>query len=152
MTARIAGSRGVGDRIFYLEGGNLEQLIRDCRAVVTVNSTVGFLALAGGKPTVALGDAIYDMSGLTFQLGLDRFWTEGRPPDPALFDSFRRVAVARAQINGGFFSNAGLELAVSGTVERLENALDRHLVAYPAASEPPHPATPGGLRAASLVL
>jgi hypothetical protein len=36
------------------------------------------------------------------------------------FDAFRRVAVARTQVNGGFFSKSGLALAVEGTVRRLE--------------------------------
>jgi capsular polysaccharide export protein len=133
LVAQIAESTGVGDRILYLEGGDLEPLLKRSAGVVTVNSTVGFLALAFGRPVVALGDAIYDMPRLTFQQGLNRFWKELTAPDPVVFDAFRRVAVARTQLNGGFFSRGGLELAVAGAVARLEDALrDRRFPAYPA--------------------
>jgi capsular polysaccharide export protein len=120
MTARIAAKAGVGPRVIYLEDANLEALIAKSKGVVTVNSTVGFLALAFAKPVVTLGDAIYDMPDLTFQGGLDDFWEKGAPPDAATFDAFRRVAVSRTQINGGFFSQQGLELAVAGALARLE--------------------------------
>ena len=38
-------------------------------------------ALERQVPLIALGDAHYDQPGLTFQDGLDRFWTEAVPPD-----------------------------------------------------------------------
>jgi capsular polysaccharide export protein len=120
MTGRLAAERGISERVIYVEGGSLEPMLSRSVGVVTVNSTTGFLALAFGRPTVALGDAIYDMPGLTFQGGLDAFWRGGTPPDPAIFDAFRRVTVAKSQINGGFFSREGLERAISGTVARLE--------------------------------
>ncbi len=60
-------------------------------AVVTVNSTVGTLALACGLPVIALGKAVYDIAGLTFQGELDEFWNTPTAPDADLFDAFRRV-------------------------------------------------------------
>ena len=91
-------------------------------SVVTVNSTVGLIALARSRAVKTLGDAVYDMPELTFQPSLDRFWTEATTPDAALFDCFRRVVAARTQVNGGFFSRTGLELAIAGSVAALENA------------------------------
>jgi capsular polysaccharide export protein len=122
MVEQVAAAAGVGGRIVYLEGGNLDWLIKRCQGVVLVNSTVGFLALSYSKPVIAMGEAIYDMPDLTFQGSLDAFWANGTPPDPATFDAFRRVAVARTQVNGGFFSKVGLALAVEGTVRRLETS------------------------------
>ncbi|OYU78090.1 MAG: hypothetical protein CFE32_03120 [Alphaproteobacteria bacterium PA3] len=52
----------------------------------------GTLALARGGPVVVLGKAVYDLPGLTFQDGLDRFWTEATAPDAATFAAFRRSA------------------------------------------------------------
>jgi capsular polysaccharide export protein len=153
MVARTARAAGLGDRVLYLEGGDLELLLKQSCGVVTVNSTVGFLALAFGKPVVALGDAIYDMPRLTFQGGLNRFWTELTAPDPVTFDAFRRVAVARTQLNGGFFSRDGLELAVSGAVARLEDALrDRRFPAYSTAAGQVQQDEADDLRTASLAL
>jgi capsular polysaccharide export protein len=123
MTARIAEAAGIGDRVIYFENGPLEAMIAGAEGVVTVNSTSGFLALQSGKPLIALGKAIYAIPGITDQRALDAFWTDPQPPDSAAFDAFRRVAVARTQINGGFFSRRGVHLAVAGAVKRLEGAL-----------------------------
>jgi capsular polysaccharide export protein len=120
LTLRVAAEMGMAERVIYTEGGNLEDMLSRSAGVVTVNSTSGFLAMAFGKPTIALGDAIYDMPGLTFQGTLDDFWRDGQAPDPTIFDAFRRVTVARSQVNGGFFSREGLDLAVAGTIARLE--------------------------------
>jgi len=122
LTHKLAVEHKVEHRVVYLRGGNLENLLTDTAGVVTVNSTVGFLALSFDKPVIALGEAIYAMEGLTFQDGLDDFWEGGRAPDPKLFDAFRRVVAARTQVNGGFFSDGALKLAVGNTVERLEAA------------------------------
>jgi len=122
---RLAADAGVGGRVTVLERGDLGPLLARSRGVVTVNSTVGFLALSLALPVIALGSAVYDMPELTFQGGLDDFWTGGTPPNGALFDAFRRVLAARTQVNGGFFSRAGLSRAVAGSVARLEAAADR---------------------------
>jgi capsular polysaccharide export protein len=120
VSGRLAQALCVADRVAYLERGSLETLIERSRGVVTVNSTSGMLALAAGKPVIALGTSIYDLPGLTFQDGLDRFWHEAKPADPVFFDDFRRVVANRTQINGGFFSAEGLALAIAGAVDRLE--------------------------------
>jgi capsular polysaccharide export protein len=113
---------GVQDRVIYIAGGDIGALVQGSRGVVTVNSTVGILALSRGIPVATLARSIYDLAGLTFQLGLDRFWREGAAPDPTLYDAFRRVVAHRTQINGGFFSALGLSLAVQGAVLRLEGS------------------------------
>ena len=121
MVSQVATAAGIQDRVVYVEGGDLETMLNRSRSVVTVNSTVGLLALARGRAVKTLGDAVYDMSELTFQGSLDRFWEEATPPIPETFDFFRRVVAARTQVNGGFFSKAGLELAVAGSLVALDN-------------------------------
>jgi capsular polysaccharide export protein len=121
-TLDAAAKLGIADRVVYIRGKRVEPILQDCAGVVTLNSTVGVLALAAEVPVIALGKAIYDMPGLTFQRGLNRFWNEAARPDAAIFDAFRRVVAHRTQINGGFFSADGLKLAIAGAVERLEGA------------------------------
>ncbi len=116
---RLAVEFALGQRLLYLEGGELQPLLERCRGVVTVNSTVGLSALERNVPVVALGKTIYDMEGLTCQGGLDRFWSDPAAPDPVLFQDFRRVVLHHSQINGGFYSHRGIRMAVSGSVERL---------------------------------
>lgn len=117
--AAMAAEHGVADRVDFIDGGDLDQLVDDARGVVVVNSTVGMMALGHGRPVKVLGTAVFDVAGLTFQDGLDRFWADAAPPQPALLDAFRRVVVARTQIPGGFFSRAGLDLAVAGACRRI---------------------------------
>jgi capsular polysaccharide export protein len=120
ITGHLAVEFGIADRVIILDGGDLEKLMARKPAVVTVNSTVGTLALARGLPVIALGKAIYDMTGLTFQGELEDFWSGAMPPDAELFDAFRRVLAARCLIPGSFFNEAGLILAVAAAVDRLE--------------------------------
>jgi capsular polysaccharide export protein len=139
MTSHFAVAHGVADRVTILDGGDLGGVLLRSRAVVTVNSTVGALALALGLPAVALGKAVYDITGLTFQGELDDFWKGYSPPDAQLFDAFRRVLAARCLIPGSFFSDAGLRLAVDAAVVRLEAAFARSARPYvipPAGSAP----------------
>jgi capsular polysaccharide export protein len=115
----LADASGVGERVYYVGGGDLSELLAQACALVTVNSTVGVIALALGLPVIALGSAIYDMPELTFQDGLDAFWVNAAAPDPVTFDAFRRVVAARTQVNGGFFSKDGLRLGLEGALNRL---------------------------------
>jgi capsular polysaccharide export protein len=122
MTGHAAVELGIADRLIILDGGDLGKLLARKPAVVTVNSTVGTLALACGLPVIALGKAVYDIAGLTFQGELDEFWSAPTPPDTELFDAFRRVLADRCLIPGSFFNEAGLKLAVDAAVRRLEAA------------------------------
>jgi len=106
-------------RILYLESGHLPTLLDNTRGVVTINSSVGTSAFVHGCPTIAIGDAIYDMEGLTFQGSLDQFWTNLVPPDRALYRDFRNTVIHCTQINGGFYTRQGIALGVQHCVERM---------------------------------
>lgn len=103
---------GISDRVFYLESGNLPALLSATQGVVTVNSTVGASALIHGKATKVLGKAVYDLQGLTFQGEIDSFWATPPKPSGRLMKEFRSVVIAHTQINGGFYSNNGIILAI----------------------------------------
>lgn len=115
----LAAKLGIADRMFYLRGGDILRLSSECRGMVTVNSTCGVLALHHGVPVMALAQPIYAMPGLTFQNGLDRFWGEAPAPDAVLFDAFRRVIARKTQINGNFYSEKGVAMAVQGACDRM---------------------------------
>jgi capsular polysaccharide export protein len=134
MILHSAAALGISGRLTILDGGAAEAVVALARGVVTVNSTVGTLALATGRPVKALGSAIYDLPGLTFQGDLDDFWSGTEPPDPSLFDAFRRVLADRVLIPGSFFSDAGLKLAAAAAVARVE-AVDRERLPTPLAAE-----------------
>ncbi|WP_421721783.1 capsule biosynthesis protein [Aurantiacibacter suaedae] len=116
----MAETLGIEDRVDYLGFGDIVPVAKRAKGMVTINSTSGTFALAMNVPVIALGQAIYDMADLTFQHGIDRFWTESTPPDPETFAAFRRVLVEKCLIPGGFFSEEALDKVVRHSVARLE--------------------------------
>ncbi len=116
---RLSKELALGGRVVYIDGGHLPALINGSKAVVTVNSTVGASALLHGKPTKALGRAIYNMPGLTDQRSLDEFWHHQQRPDMQLFKSFRNVVIHDTQINGGFYCKPGIDLSVKNSLRKL---------------------------------
>jgi capsular polysaccharide export protein len=107
-------------RIAYLESGDLGPLLQHAQGVVTVNSTVGFLSLAAGCPTVTLSDPIYNLPGLTFQGPFDEFWSYAFKPERELFRRFRNTVIHATQVNGGFYSAQAIRMAVANCRRFLE--------------------------------
>ena len=110
---------GLAGRVDYLETGDLMLLLKHALGVVTVNSTVGGLSLQFGCPTITLSDPIYNIAGLTFQGRLDDFWRNAIAPDAALFRAFRNTVIHTTQVNGGFYSDAGIALAIDNSMRFL---------------------------------
>lgn len=119
MVARVAAEFGLSERVVFIEGGDIEPLVKASAGVVLVNSTTALQALRHAKPLKVLGRATYDMPGLAHQGPLDGFWHEAVAPDPRLVEAYRRVVLARTQIAGGFFAPASTERAVAGLVARM---------------------------------
>jgi capsular polysaccharide export protein len=116
---RMARVLGIGARIRFFDGGNLADLARPARGVITINSTAGISAIQFGVPTITLGNAIYNLGGLTHQGGLAAFWREPERPDPNLFRAFQRLVHARTQINGNYYAPRGRRLALAACADRL---------------------------------
>ena len=116
---RRAESLGISGRVHFVDGGDLEDLARDTAGMICVNSTSGTLALAANSPVCTLGDAIYDVPGLTFQGHLDDFWTHAEPPEPGLYRAFRRVLVDRCLVRGGLASESAVETLVESMADKL---------------------------------
>ncbi|TXL75687.1 capsular biosynthesis protein [Vineibacter terrae] len=119
----IAAHKGVKDRVFYVDGGDLAQMLVKAKGCVLVNSTVGLFALQHGCPLKVMGSAIFDVPGMTFQGSLDAFWSEAAPPDMHLVNDFIRLLAATLHVRGGYYTQQALDLAVPATVQRLEEGL-----------------------------
>ena len=52
--------------IVFANSHNTQNLIENSKAVITLNSTVGIESLLLGKPVITLGDACYNIDGLTY--------------------------------------------------------------------------------------
>jgi capsular polysaccharide export protein len=135
---RRARRLGIVGRVHFIDGGNLDHLAANTSGMVCVNSTSATLALAAGSPVCALGDAIYNVPGLTFARHLDEFWSEPVPPEPGLYGAFRRVLVERCLVRGGVASESAVKTLVQSMLARLDGSiqdtepmLDRREVAVP---------------------
>lgn len=119
IVARRAAHFGLKDRCVFLEDGDINTLILGARGLVTVNSTSGSLALALGIPVRALGEAVYNLEGVTSQLPLDAFWRDPGAVDAENFEALKRVLLAEHLVNGGFHTPMALRLLVQGALARL---------------------------------
>jgi capsular polysaccharide export protein len=110
---------GLKDRVLYVETGDLTTLLKHAKGTITLNSTVGYVALEQGCPTLCLGDPQYNLPGLTDQQDLAQFWGMPVAPEAELFQSFKRVVVHSTQVYGGFYCPPSIAQAVQGSCERL---------------------------------
>ncbi|MDJ0750979.1 MAG: capsular biosynthesis protein [Woeseiaceae bacterium] len=133
VIADLASELGISERVVFLESGPLDALLPKANGVITVNSTVGMTALELGCPTIALGRAIYDLPGLTFQGPLDAFWTQTPTPQPQLFRAFRDVVMLTTQVNGNLYTSRGIRQAIANCDRLLApiSPLQQMLSQYP---------------------
>jgi len=110
---------GLEGRLHYVDGGDLDEMITGAQGLVCVNSTSATLALAKDTPVCTIGNAIYDLPGLTHQGHLDTFWTKPMAPEPGLYEAFRRVLVDRCLIRGGLASESAVATLAVNVAERL---------------------------------
>ncbi|MDR3178226.1 MAG: capsular biosynthesis protein [Campylobacteraceae bacterium] len=87
---------------------NIPNTIKHALGTVTINSTIGLSSLYHNTPTITLGKAIYNISGLTCKYTtLDNFWQNTTPPDKILFQKFRTFLIQNSQINSSFYGRIG---------------------------------------------
>jgi len=116
---RRARRLGIEDRVHCIDGGDLNKLSTSAVGMVCVNSTSGTLALENGVPVVVLGDAVYDVPGITHQAGLDCFWRNPERPDTELYAAFKKVLHAKCLVRGGLASASATEKLVQNSIDRL---------------------------------
>lgn len=119
LIRKLAAQYGIEDRLVYLADWDIVDVVKGSLGVVTVNSTVGTLALNIGKPVSVLGHAVYKVPSVAYDGNLDEFWAAPRPPDLKTYSAFRSVLIDRCLIRGGLLSNIGLEMLVENAVARL---------------------------------
>jgi len=129
-TAKLAGRHGLYDSVVFSDYGKLSEILPKMTGVVCVNSTAGLAGVEFGIPTIALGNANYDMPGLTHQGSLEQFWTAPQQPDRALYSAFRSVVMALTQVNGGYSTAKGRSLAIPKIVKRLTEAAHENRAQY----------------------
>jgi capsular polysaccharide export protein len=100
----------VDGRVMVAFDVHLPTVIKNAKAVVLINSTVGLNALYYLKPTLCLGKSMYDIDGLTTKdVSLDYFWSGQRPVDRALYAKFRAYLIDHTQVLGSYYLRDGIE-------------------------------------------
>lgn len=95
---------GVEHRIIVIHDVHLPTCLQHAIGTVTINSTVGMSSLHHGTPTITLGNALYDIEGLTCKgVKLDEFWHKQVTPDSKLYKKFRNYLIEKTQLNGSFY-------------------------------------------------
>jgi capsule polysaccharide modification protein KpsS len=102
LLERLGQQYGVSARLRYVHDLHLPSLLRRALGAVMINSTVGLQSISYGTPVKVLGDAVYDMPGLTHQGSLAEFWQTPGEVDEELYRAFRAYLLVTNQANGSF--------------------------------------------------
>ena len=104
---RLAALHGVRDRVHFVRGGKLAQLLNDARSAVTVNSTAGQQALWRGLPLRTFGTAVYAKPEFVSSQPLEAFFAAPDRPDTRAYRDYRHFLLETSQLVGGFYSSRG---------------------------------------------
>jgi capsular polysaccharide export protein len=110
---------GIESRAVYLRMTSIDVCMDNSDALVTVNSTGGLAALHKGLAVKCMGNAVYDVDGLTFQGALDEFWVQGKPAEDEVLEGYTGYLLQSSQMNGGFHSPQARALLIPQMVDRL---------------------------------
>ena len=101
----------IHNRIIAVHDVFLPGILKHAKATITINSTVGLTSIEYGIPTITMGDAIYDMEGLTNKgKSLKEFWRNHQEPNEELYQKFRQFLIQNTQLNGSFYGCMPKEL------------------------------------------
>ncbi|OIP52931.1 MAG: hypothetical protein AUK54_10170 [Helicobacteraceae bacterium CG2_30_36_10] len=95
---------GVQEKVLVLYDIHLPTCLQNAKGTITINSTVGLSSLYHQTPTITLGNAIYNIEGLTCKdMKLCDFWQRQESPDMELLEKYRFYVIENTQLNGSFY-------------------------------------------------
>lgn len=114
-TARL----GLDDRVIFIDGGDINELVQRAKGVVVINSTVGLAALDCGTATIALGNTLYGHPGMVFGGTLEEFWTGADTPSKRLVDAYKQDVIGKTQLYGSYFDPRTTSFTARSAAEKL---------------------------------
>lgn len=121
---RLSRDLGIADRVHFVRGGKLAQLLNDARSAVTVNSTAGQQVLWRGIPLKVFGRAVYAHPEFVSDQPLADFFRAPVRPDTRAYRDYRRYLLETSQIAGGFYSARGRRQLLRQIVDMMLSAED----------------------------
>jgi capsular polysaccharide export protein len=115
----LAARHGLSDRVHFVRGGKLAQLLNDARSAVTVNSTAGQQALWRGLPLRSFGAAVYAKPEFVSSQPLAEFFAQAQRPDTRAYRDYRHYLLETSQIVGGFYAAEGRRALLRQVVDMM---------------------------------
>lgn len=97
----LATHFGVADRVIAIHDQRLPPLLRTCKGVITINSSVGLSALIHGRPLATMAPAVYRRDELKNQRALADFFSS--TPEPIDADVLLQFLREKTQFNANFY-------------------------------------------------
>ena len=116
---RLAALHGLTDRVHFVRGGKLAQLLNDARSAVTVNSTAGQQALWRGVPLRSFGAAVFAKPEFVSEQPLEAFFAAPERPDTKSYRDYRHFLLETSQVVGGFYSSVGRRALLRQVVDMM---------------------------------
>ncbi len=116
---RLARQYRVEDRLHYVRGGKMAQLLDEARSAVTVNSTAAQQVLWRGIPLKIFGDAVYAKPEFVSDQPLQDFFSDSQRPDQRAYKDYRRYLLETSQVPGGYYSAKGRRQLLRQTVDMM---------------------------------
>ncbi|EEW25422.1 capsule biosynthesis protein [Rhodobacter ferrooxidans] len=116
---RLAKTQGLENRVHFVRGGKLAQLLNQARSAVTVNSTAGQQVLWRGLPLKTFGAAVYAKPEFVSTQSLPDFFAQPTRPDSRAYRAFRHYLLETSQVPGGFYSARGRRALLRQVVDMM---------------------------------
>jgi capsular polysaccharide export protein len=116
---RLAALHGLANRVHFVRGGKLAQLLNEARSAVTVNSTAGQQALWRGLPLRSFGAAVYAKPEFVSSQPLGQFFAAPERPDTRAYRDYRHFLLETSQVVGGFYSVRGRRALLRQVVDMM---------------------------------
>ncbi|MEY8143147.1 capsule biosynthesis protein [Falsihalocynthiibacter sp. CO-5D18] len=120
----LAKENGVENRVHYVRGGKLAQLLDNARSAVTVNSTSAQQVLWRGLPLKTFGVAVFDKPEFVSTQPLAEFFSAPTRPDNGAYRDYRHFLLETSQVAGGFYSARGRRQLLRQVVDMMLSPLD----------------------------
>ena len=121
---RLCRLHDLCDRVHYVRGGKLAQLLNETRSAITVNSTAAQQVLWRGIPIKLFGKAVYDKPEFVSTQPLSEFFSAAKRPDARAYRTYRRFLLETSQVAGGFYSARGRRFLLRHVVDMMLSAED----------------------------
>ena len=116
---RLCRLHDLCDRVHYVRGGKLAQLLNETRSAITVNSTAAQQVLWRGIPIKLFGKAVYDKPEFVSTQPLSEFFSAAKRPDARAYKTYRRFLLETSQVAGGFYSARGRRFLLRHVVDMM---------------------------------